>query len=254
MLLIARYVTLVLVFSVLLTVYLITPTTTPASFKPEAYHHKRNVKNIVAYSFRKKIELDRKEVICERLEGYSRVSTANFEKLNKPNSYNTDSLELDLNYSAIYSNKVKSGIADYVKGPINELVGKNSTRNQDSATTVVREFDKLNRYEAAAVEDANYSIKNNAFDNLDSWVRVGGHLKNETFTTVKRNAATIENVRNGKNKLWEKNNRATVEPDVAEKHHWVKIPNSAFYAYSAYLDRRLDPYHYIRVIGMVEGE
>lgn len=35
---------------------------------------------------------------------------------------------------------------------------------------------------------------------------------------------------------------------------WVKIPETHFYAYSAHLDRRLDPYRYLRIIGMVEGK
>lgn len=283
MLLIARYVTLVLAFSVLLTVYLTNQTTTPGNFKRQPYQRKRNVKNIVAYSFRKKIELDGKEIICERLEGFSRASATNFEKLNKPNSRTADTVnekKPDSNYSAIYHNKVNSGrkrehnVADYVKDTINDLAEKTSTANRDSATTTVRKFDKLSRYETAAVEEAyavdrrsdattviNYSVKNNAFDDLDSFARVGGHPNNKAFTKKQRPAAkTIETVRGNveigaKNESRErKNYRAGVEPDVPEKHDWVKIPNSGFYAYSAYLDRRLDPYHYIRVIGMVEGE
>lgn len=38
------------------------------------------------------------------------------------------------------------------------------------------------------------------------------------------------------------------------KSTWVKIPETKFYAYSVHLDRRLDPYHYLRIIGMVEGK
>lgn len=34
---------------------------------------------------------------------------------------------------------------------------------------------------------------------------------------------------------------------------WEQVPDSGFYVYSVYLDKRLHPYNYIRIIGMVEG-
>lgn len=34
---------------------------------------------------------------------------------------------------------------------------------------------------------------------------------------------------------------------------WTNIDGSALYVLSVHMDRRLDPYHYVRIIGMIKG-
>lgn len=41
---------------------------------------------------------------------------------------------------------------------------------------------------------------------------------------------------------------------IEEENIWIPIPKTNLYVSSVNLDRRLDPYHYIRIIGLVKGK
>lgn len=79
MLLLVRSVTLTLAGCVLVTLYLST-LTLPKQKKIIVYNNRRNIKNIVAYSLKKQIEIDSEEVFCDQFSSAPEVSIQNGEE------------------------------------------------------------------------------------------------------------------------------------------------------------------------------
>lgn len=45
-----------------------------------------------------------------------------------------------------------------------------------------------------------------------------------------------------------------VSDGVYHRNEWFKVPNTNFYVFDTYVDDRLHPYNYWRILGMVKGK
>lgn len=59
------------------------------------------------------------------------------------------------------------------------------------------------------------------------------------------------------NNLWKRDVESKGNDEEIKKsqeEYWKRVEDTDLYISSVHLDRRLDPYHYIRMIGAVEGK